>query len=135
MNKTTGKEDVALIAMGVGIGLLVFMVLMVIGVVCPCPAHGYDIEATFDAVPSADGYLVHVGETVTAVAPGGDPYVTTTVYVEATRGDEVSAPSNTIEIPPLLTECERMDLDGDGIVTASDLLSLWLTVTEGMCDE
>ena len=104
-----------------------------LGLICPCPAEGYDIEATFDSVPTADGYRVTVNETVTAVAPGGDPYATTTVYVQATRGDEVSAPSNTITIPPLLTECERMDLDGDGLVAASDLLTLWLTVQEGIC--
>lgn len=84
-------------------------------------------------MPNAEGYIVTVNETVTAVAVGGEPYATTTVFVQATRGDEVSPPSNTIELPPLLAPCERMDLDGSGLVDASDVLTIWRTVEEGGC--
>ena len=115
---------------GVAVGMIGFE--LVVGLLgCAGEARAYDIQTTFDTVPGAEAYAVTVGGRVTAIVPGGDPTSTTSVSVQAIGQGTVSAPSNTITIPP---PCDRYDLDGDGLVTSSDVLELMLTVQGGTCE-
>ena len=97
-------------------------------------AEAYDVEVTFDGVDNADHYAIVIGNTQTIVAAGGNPYASTTVTVYAIGGGRLSAPSNTLILPPLVEDCERMDLDNNGALTASDALVLLHFLDTGVCD-
>lgn len=100
---------------------------------CAAMAEAYELAVTFDTVAGAEAYVVTANETRTVIAAGGDPYSPTTVYVEAVGQGTISAPSNTLTVPAQATECQRMDLDDDGLVTSSDVLQIMLSVQDGVC--
>ena len=110
-----------------------FAMLLFVAGAFAVSAFAYEVQATWDAVPGADSYAVEVNGAVTAIVPGGSPTTTTSVSVRAVGLGTISPPSNTLTIPALMTECERMDVDGQQGVTATDVARIMQAVVEGEC--
>lgn len=121
----------------------------------PCqaePLAPYDVWVRFTPSPEASAHVAVLrpaGEEawrvpfhaegplengdVEALAYGGDPTSTTTVSILAIGPDCTESESNSIDIPPQVSQCQQADLNDDGAVTAVDILEAVRLLESGAC--
>lgn len=99
--------------------------------------EAYTIQATFDAPVESEAYIVNLASnsmTRTIFIEGGNPYTPTTITIQAIAMGSISNESNSITLPPLVEECNRMDLNDDGIVNTTDILVLTNKAVNQECE-